>query len=95
MSFLKDITTCKDNRTFEIVRVVIVAMLISFLLILFTGVFCFVRAWHDGKPFDIMTLFNAVGIVYSSFTLFLGGCAGAIKWKETTEPDNSNNGEKQ
>ena len=68
MNFFRTLLTGKDNASYEIIKLVIVIMLFSFIFVLYEGVSYYLKAFDSAKTFDILTLFNATGVIYSAFT---------------------------
>ncbi len=73
MKPLRDVLTGKDNVTFDLVRVAGICALFTFLGLS-------VASFITGKPFNGTDFAAGFGIAVAS-------TAGALKLKETTEPD--------
>ena len=85
--FLNNITTGKDNQTHDIVRVAIAIVGALFPVMIVWGLGMVTWGFAVGKNFDLEPPYRGIAFLISAFGLFLGGSAGAIYWKRSTEPD--------
>ena len=73
MDMLKNLLTGKDNATYDFVRVIGVLALVTFLALS-------IASFVLGRPWDGVAFGTGFGVAVASV-------AGALKLKETTEPD--------
>lgn len=81
--------TGKDNKTHDIVRVVLFANLILLAIVLILGVFGYLYGYFTGKPFDVKTLFDSVLTYSEGIVALMAGGGVSLLLKKTTEPDGS------
>lgn len=89
----KDITTCKDGESFDVVRVsmTIITFLLPFIMI--WGTTMDTIAFFVGKPFDMQGAFNAVLAFCAAAGAFLMSGSASLYFKKTTEPNGEVNEE--
>lgn len=89
MNFWKDLTTGKDNQTHDIVRVAVTIVTFMFPVLMIWGVVMLTVSFIIGKPFDLMSAFEAFGVIIAAFGTFLMQGGGSLFFKKVTEPDGS------
>jgi hypothetical protein len=85
--FFKDITTCKDGESYDVVRVAIVIVLFVLPIVLVWGIVLFTYGYFFSRPFDMNSFFNGIGVFLMMFGAFLLQGAGALLTKKSTEPN--------
>lgn len=89
MNFLKNITTGKDNKTHDVVRVVLTVFAFMFPAIMLWGIAMDTAAFFLGKNFDMQSAFVGIMAFVTGVGAFLTGGGAAIWLKKETEPDGS------
>ncbi len=84
---LTDLTTGKDNQTFDVARIVMLANALWLVVILVVAVGFYFYGYVIARPFDIQPLFTAVLTYAGGVGALLTSGAGAIYFKRSTEPD--------
>lgn len=79
--------TGKDNKTHDIVRVVLFANVILLAVVLILGVVGYLYGYFVGKPFDIKTMFDSVLTYSEGIVALMAGGGFSLLLKKTTEPD--------
>jgi len=87
MNFWRNITTGKDNQTHDIVKVALTIVTMMFPILMVWGLVMLTWAWSIAKPFDLMSAYEAFGVIIASFGAFLLQGGGSLFFKRTTEPD--------
>lgn len=87
MGFWRNLTTGKDNSTHDIVRVALTIVTMMFPLLIIWGILMLSLAWYLGKPFDLMSSYEAFGLIVGTFGTFLMQGGGALFFKRSVEPD--------
>ena len=87
MGLFKDITTCKDGESFDVVRVAMT--IISFVLpfVLLWGIVMETIAFFSNRTFDMLGAFNAVLAFCAAAGAFLMSGSASLFFKKTTEPN--------
>ncbi len=88
---LNDITTGKDNTTHEIIRVFAVVVIALTILISLVGTSIEVIHFFQTGQFDLQSFFQANMTFLIGVGTFLLTVAGAIKLKQSNEPDDTPN----
>lgn len=89
MRAINNMLTGKDNETHDIIRVAIAVVGILFPVMIVWGLAMESWAFARDKSFDLEAPYRGIAFLITAFGLFLGGSAGAIYWKRSTEPDGS------
>lgn len=87
MNFLTNITTGKDNRTHDVVRVVLTIFAFLFPVIMLWGIAMDTAAFFLSKVFDMQSAFVGIMAFVTGVGAFLTGGGAAIWLKKETEPD--------
>lgn len=87
-ALFKDITTCKDGQSYDVVRFAMTIVILMLPAVLVWGLFMLSYAFFHEKSFDLMGAFTAVGTFLGTFGAFLMSGAAALYFKKTTEPNN-------
>lgn len=84
---LKDITTCKDGESFDVVRVsmTIITFILPFVMI--WGIAMDTLAFFMNKTFDMQGAFNAVLAFCAAAGAFLMSGSASLYFKKSTEPN--------
>lgn len=87
MGFWKNITTGKDNETHDIIRVAMTIVTMMFPVLIVWGIVMLSLAWYLGRPFDLMSSYEAFGLIIGAFGTYLMQGGGALFFKKSVEPD--------
>jgi hypothetical protein len=87
MGFWRNITTGKDNTTHDIMRVAITIVTFTFPALILWGLFMLTVSFFLNRPFDLMSAYEAFGLIIGAFGTFLMQGGGSLFFKKTTEPD--------
>jgi hypothetical protein len=84
---LKDITTCKDGESFDVVRVSMTIITFILPFVMLWGIVMETIGFFIGKVFDMPGAFNAVLEFCAAAGAFLMSGSASLYFKKTTEPN--------
>lgn len=83
----KDITTCKDGQSYDVVRFAMTLVIVMLPAVLVWGLGMVTYAFLIDKTFDLMGAFTAVAAFLATFGGFLMSGSAALHFKKGTEPN--------